>query len=173
MARELYQLPSNGLITGTGGSGWIFEADSVHTTGSRQTILAGVRTLFTVDGLGGTTEESFSDTLPTDLWDTNTINPAAVGEVYSTRVGINIAPTVVGDGYVELELDIGSGSQIIILDRRLTLQKGSGVTHGFSAGFPIFCLATFNTNGGKFYLTPSINVEVWNKSIFLQRTYSP
>jgi len=173
MARDLYQLPSNGLITGAGGTGWIYEADSVHTTGSRQTISADTRTLFTVDGLGGTTEEGFSNTLPVDLWDTNTVNPAATGEVYQVRIGIQIAPTVVGDGYVELELDIGSGSQIIILDRRLSLQKGSGIAHGFSAGFPIFCLATFNTNGGKFYITPSINVEVWNKNIFLQRTYSP
>jgi hypothetical protein len=173
MARELYQLPANGIITGAGGTGWVYEADSAHTTGSRQTIAAGTRTLFTVDGLGGTTEESFSGTLPTDIWGTNTINPEAVGEVYMTRVGVTIAPTVVGDGYVELELDIGSGSQINILDRRLSLQKGSGIPHGFSAGFPIFCLTTFNNNGGKFYLTPSINVEVWNKSIFLQRTFSP
>jgi len=173
MARDLYQLPSNGLITGAGGTGWIYQADSLHTTGSRQTISAGTRTLLTVDGLGATTEEGFSNTLPVDLWDTNTINPAAIGEVYSLRLGMSVAPTVVGDGYIELQLDIGSGSQINILNRRLSLQKGNGVEHAFSDGFPIFCLATFNTNGGKFYITPSINVEVWNKSLFLQRTYSP
>jgi hypothetical protein len=173
MARELYQLPANGIITGAGGTGWVYEADSAHTTGSRQTIAAGTRTLFTVDGLGGTTEESFSGTLPTDIWGTNTINPAAVGEAYSIRIGLSVAPVSGGVGYVELQLDIGSGSEINILERRLALQKGVGETHIFSVGLPIFCLATFNTNGGKFYLRPSGNVEVWGKSIFLQRTYSP
>jgi hypothetical protein len=172
MARELYQLPANGAIAGSG-PGWVYYDDSVHTTGSRQTILAGVRTLFTVDGLGPTTETGFRATLPTDVWESNTINPAVIGETYSARTSLNVAPTVVGDGYVSAQLDIGSGSEINILERRLTLQKGSGVTHSFNTTNALFCLATFVANGGKFYITPSINVEVWGRTIFLERSYSP
>lgn len=172
MARELYQLPSNGAITGEG-PGWVYYKDSVHTDDSRQTIAATTRTLFTVDGLASSTETSYRDTLPTDVWSSNTINPAAIGESYSIRIDIRVAPTVTGDGYIELDLDIGSGSPIKIVESRQDLQKGNGITHKFTAGFPIFCLTTFNTNGGKFYLTPSINCEVWNRGVFIQRTYSP
>lgn len=172
MARELYLLPSNGAITGEG-PGWVYYKDSVYDNASRLSITSGTRTLFSVDGLGSGTETSYRDTLPTDLWDSNTINPSAVGEAYSVRMGFEAAPTVTGDGYIEVQLDIGSGSEINIVESRLTLQKGSGVTHKFSYTASIFCLTTFNTNGGKIYLTPSINCEIWDKNIYLQRTYSP
>ena len=172
MARELYQLPSTGSIVGTGG-GWATYQDSIYTEGARQTISATTRTSYAVNGLGATTNTDYLRTVGAGIWDGVTLQPFAVGEAYSLRIDFSAAPTQVGDGYLELELDIGSGSEINILERRLSFSKGSGVTHNFSAGFPIFCLGTFNTNGGKFWLTPSINCEVWNRRIFIQRTFNP
>jgi hypothetical protein len=172
MARELYQLPSTGSIVGAGG-GWATYQDSVYTDVSRQTILADTRTAYTSNGLGATTNTDYLRAVPTTVWDGTTLQPSEIGEAYSIRIDFSAAPTTVGDGVVELELDIGSGSEINIVERRFNFSRGSGVTHNFSAGFPIFCVATFNANGGKFWITPSLNCVVWNRRIFIQRTFSP
>lgn len=174
MAREQYLLPQGAAITDAGGAGWGFWADAEYTTSSRQTISTSTRTLFEVDGLGGTTETGYLSTVPATVWSgDNTIMPTEVGEAYSVRIDCAVAPTASSTGYVELQLDIGSGSQINIVARRLNLAKGQGVTHSFSIAFPIFCLDTFNANGGKFYMTPSVSIELWDRRIFLQRTFSP
>jgi hypothetical protein len=172
MARELYQLPSTGSIVGAGG-GWGQYQDSVYTEPSRQTILADVLTPYTVDGLGPTTNTTYLRSVPATIWNGTKLPPAEVGAAYSLRLDFSCAPTGALDGVMEFQLDIGSGSQIIIVQRRLDLNKGQGIIHNFSFGFPIFCLATFFANGGTFFITPDIAVEVWNRQIFIQRTFSP
>jgi hypothetical protein len=174
MTRAQYSLPASGSIVGEGG-GWTFYDGSTYTTGSRQIMTGGTRYLFLANGLGGTTETRFLYTLPATIWDGAAINPSAVGEVYSIRIQMQAAPTVVGDGYLELTLDIGNPgvSRVDIVERRFNFLKGSGIAHSISAGFPIFCRETFNANGGRFYMTPSINCQVWDMGIFIQRTFSP
>lgn len=156
--------------------GWAYWFDSVHTDVSPQTITAGTRTLLTVDGLGTTTELSNLHTVPSTVWDTSTstMQPTAVGEEYDVRVAFTAIPTTVSQGeYLTLELDIGSGSQINIITETLPLLKGSGVNNVFSRPLDVFCLTTFNTNGGKFYVTPSVNMDLHSKSIKISRKFKP
>lgn len=174
MARELYALPASPANPLAGGPGWVYVSDSVHTTGSRQAITAGTRTQITIDGLGSDTELSYIDTLPTDIWGSNAINANTVGDAFSTRFQVTFVPTVVAEGYVDIELDIGTGgSPIVILKRTQLLTKGNGIEQPFNAGLPIFTLATFVANGGRLYVTPSINISMFGKALFLNRTFSP
>lgn len=153
---------------------WGFWADSAHTQGAPQTISSGVRTLFTSNGLDATTETGFLYSGDAGLWSSNTIVPASEGDAFNARIGITVVPQSVSQGeFVEINLDIGSGSPINIVTDRIELTKGIGVAHVKTIAFPIFCLSNFIANGGKIYLTPSINVNVYGKKIMLQRTYAP
>ena len=153
--------------------GWAQYQDSVYTDVARETVNLEVRTPYTVDGLLPASNTDHLDTVPSTIWNGITMQPNMVGEAFSARIDFKAAPNAAGDGYLTFELDIGSGASIDIVQRRFQFSKGSGITHDFSAGFPIFALDTFLANGGKFYLTSSINCEIWGRRLFIQRTYRP
>lgn len=175
MSKTAYLLPRTDLNGVGGGGGWAYYSDTAHTSASPQSITAGTRTLFTVDGLGATTVTDYLATVPSDVWENgNILNPSEVGERYLVRVDVMIIPTTVTQNeYVTLQLDIGSGSQINIVEKRLPMQKGAGSAHAFSETITIFCLDTFKANGGKFYLTPTTDVTVFDRAISIERTFSP
>lgn len=115
---------------------WGFWSDSQHTDGSPQVISAGTRTLFTVDTLGATTETSYLADADSGIFSGNAINPVSVGDAFNLRLGLFVVPQQVSQGeYVEVELDIGSGSEINILFDRIDLSKGVGVVHGKALNF--------------------------------------
>lgn len=154
--------------------GWGHWADSVHTSGSPQEITGGARTQFTVDGLGATTETSMLPGEDSGVFSSSVIHPNNIGDAFMLRIRITVVPQAVSQGeYVEVHLDIGSGSQVNIVTDRIELTKGIGVAHVKALSFPIFCMSTFNANGGVIYITPSIDVNVYDKSIYLQRTFRP
>lgn len=174
MTRELYALPRQTLGGASAGPGWAYYADAEYTSGSPLSILANTRTQITVDGLGATTETDYLETVPETVWDNAAIWPSATGEAYLLRIGLTIVPQeVTSNEYASLQLDIGGGSQIVIAEKRLALQKGLGNAHLFSEALPIFCLATFNANGGRLYIEPTLDVQLYGASLFIQRTFSP
>lgn len=156
------------------GLGWLWYTDSLHTTSNRQTILADARTLITIDKLGAATETRFQDGIPLETYNNNTLYPQAVGETYELRIQFKISPTAAATGqYLNLELDIGDGGSVIVYEESRPMVKGQGVTDLVTQPIPIFCLETFFANGGKFYITPSVGIEMWDKAIFIQRVSQP
>ena len=153
--------------------GWLNYADATHTQGSPQAVTSGVSTLLSIDGNGGATEQRFRRGINTDVWSSNTLRPAALGEAYMVRVTMRVAKATSNDTTIELDLGIGTDWATIIADERKPLTKGQGVTDNLSFSFPIYCLDTFTRHGGRFYLLASQNVTVWGKSIFIQRTFTP
>lgn len=151
-----------------------FWADNAHTSGSPQSITGGARTQFTVNALGATTDVRYLADADSGVFASSVIVPNAVGDAFLLRMGLTVVPSSVSQGeYVEVQLDIGDVSEINIVTDRIELTKGIGVTHVKTLSFPIFCLDTFVANGGRIYLTPSIDITVYDKTIFLQRTYLP
>lgn len=153
---------------------WGYWSDATHTSGFPQSITATTRTQFTVDGAGVTTETSNLYPGDSGLFSSSAISPVSSGDTFNLRMGVTVVPSSVSQGeYVEVQLDIGDVSEINIVTDRIELTKGIGVTHVKTLSFPIFCLDTFVANGGRIYLTPSIDITVYDKNIFLQRTYLP
>jgi hypothetical protein len=156
------------------GLGWVWYTDSVHTSDSRQTITADTRTLITIDQLGAGSEIRFKDGIPAETYSNNTLYPQAVGETYELRLQFKLSPTASSGGeYIVVDLDIGSGAPDLIYEEARALVKGQSVTDPIMLTIPIFCLEKFFFNGGKFYITPSIGIELWDKAIFIQRVSQP
>lgn len=155
------------------GRGWLWYTDATHTAASKQSISADARTLFTVDGAGAATDTRFRDGLPVSVWASNTLQPQAAGESYSLRLQYKAQPAVSGAGeYITLQLDIG-GTLATIYEETRPILKGSSVVSSFVYAIPVFCLETFFANGGQFYVTPSANITLWDKAIFILRTSQP
>lgn len=156
-------------------AGWINSADSQYTVGSPRVILAGVRSQITINGLGATTNIAFANGMHSDVWSGNVFRPTAVGEAYTVRLNCLIAQTNAGVGaYVNFEADIGTpGVPFIAASESVSLLKGQGVATQLTISAPFFCLDTFGLNGAKLYITPSVDITVWNFAIFIQRTFRP
>ena len=163
-----------GVGAGPNPTGWGYWKDATHTDASRQTIIGGTRTLLTVDGLSLITETDYLSSLPNNIWAGNTINPDGIGNTYLLRIDMWASPQTGGTGhYIELVLDIGDGAVNEIVQHATPMLKGTGITHRISITWAIFARETFNANGGKIYITPDIDVQIWDKAVFLQRGFVP
>lgn len=151
-------------------TGWAYYQDSTHTSGSPLAV-NNARVQFTVNGSGANTNTTYLPSGMSNLWAGDKITPENIGDAYEVRVDFT-AEMNSANGYAELQIDIGSGSQINIVTRTVTFAKGTGVAQKFSFGFPIFCLSTFVSNGGKIYLDTSSgsdNMDVYDKAVFISR----
>ena len=152
--------------------GWGFYSDSTYTSGSPLNS-NNAKTQITIDGLGATTETGYLPTGVTNLWSSNKITPAVLGDSYDLRLDFTAAPTGVSD-YAEVLLDIGTGgSPINIVSRTVTFAKAGATS--VSIGFPIFALSTFMANGGTLYFDTSVsgdNIDIYDISLFLKRDFT-
>lgn len=153
--------------------GWLLFADGQHTVGSPQAVTADTSTLITIDGLGSGTEDEFRRGINNDVWSDNTLRPNAVGESYLIRLNMRVSKAVSNDAYLEVDLGIGENFATLVADERRPLTKGSGAQDNISLTFPVYCLSEFGRNGGRFFVVASENVNIWNKSIFIQRLFTP
>jgi len=150
--------------------GWAYYQDSTYTSGS-PLVVNNARVQLTNDGLGANTEDAYLPNGISALWIGNKITPENVGDAYEIRIDFK-AKMSQTNAYGEVQLDIGDGSIINIIKRTITFPRGAGVEHSFSMGFPIFCLSTFVTNGGKLYFDTtqgSDNMSVYDIAIFIAR----
>jgi hypothetical protein len=155
------------------GRGWVWITDGTNTSGNKQSITADTRTLITIDGEGAATDTRFRDGLSLAVWSDDALRPQDTGETYMLRLQMKISPTTSSAGeYLELDLDVG-GDLGIIWQNSQTIPKGQGVTDFISVSIPVFCLETFFTNGGQFYFTSSVPVNLWDKAIMIQRMSQP
>lgn len=161
------------------GMGWAYYQDGTYTSGSPLSVNNALVQLL-IDGLGTDTEKGQlpvnASGNPIELWNTLTdkITPINAGDAYDLRLDFK-ASTATPSTYMDLKLDIGTGTPVNIVTRTLQFPKGTGTTHSFSVGFPIFSLATFIANGGKLMLDTTglgANVSVWDLGLFIKRDYA-
>ena len=152
------------------GQAWDFHLDAEYTDIATRTILAGVRTKVTIDGLGG--EDGHPPHEGEHFWDTvtNKIIPSGLNDFGIVRFAVRGLSTVAAENRFELELDVG-GSIPIIFQETGVFAKGAGVEQAFNFIIPLFAGADFVANGGELYITPVADAEFWEHGMTAVRIY--
>ena len=177
--QTLNELENDGLISKSNvesldeqikeSSGWWNIADNIDNSLNPQFITSNTRTKITIspdsviDGYG-------ANGLPaSSIWDgvNNKITPIQLGDSYIFRISFTANPTLNNRNLI-IDLDLG-GSQGIIFERSTRLARGANVDTKVSMTNSIFALSTFVSNGGEIYITCDGDVEIFNKSIFIQK----
>lgn len=139
-----------------------------HSSGAQ--VISSTPSKLVIDGAGGSTELAYKTIGFNDFWDTtnNKIIPTNTGDTFNIRIDLEITAETSNPTQIILQLDIGGGATptIPIVSRFIT--TGKGLPYTISVAFPIFCLATFNTNGGQIFLnTDTGTVSITGRGIFI------
>lgn len=173
-AADLLIRTSDGQERRTGyDGGWLVFADGEHPETNKQSISAGTETLLSVDGLGANTNSDYARGVPLDVWEANTLQPQATGEVYNVIISFKLSKASSTQTFVHLAGKIGASYTVSITDERKPLTKGSGITDFLTFTKTIAVDNHVGLNGLRFFLTFDEVVEIWDKAIFIQRTHSP
>lgn len=149
-------------------AGWVNIADTEFTSGSPQ-LLTATRTPFESNGLGSATNTVYKRNLSMNIFGGSVLMPMTPGVPFHLRLSFKVIPNQ-ANSYILLELDIGPGGVgIPIVARTISLPRGAGIEHSISVAFPIYCLETFVTNGGRLFLTMSTGdtASLYDRSIFI------
>lgn len=152
--------------------GWGYYQDG-ETSPATQSITT-TASYLQIDGLGSNSNSDFlpSEILGTDeLWDTTNdkITPIGVGDSYSVRIDLEITGKTGSPTLIDLTLDIGGTGAITIPIVQRILPTSKTPPYKISLAFPIFCLTTFNTNGGRIFLatdTGTVTIGARGVSLF-------
>lgn len=147
--------------------GWETYTDT-DTEGSPQVLVASQDNIITIDTVGIISQAPNGHR----LWNTSTnkIVPFASGDSYTFRLNFKAKIANVS-GYFTMKLDIG-GSQGVILERASTFPKGANTEQAFSSTNMVFSLDTFLANGGIIKINPSHTMDIYSKTLFIERTYA-
>lgn len=163
--------------TGTGSwkqvsNGWGFydDASAAQSIGTSPTKL-------TINGLGSNTNETkLPDELTgsDSLWDTTNskITPTRNGDAYMLRLDLPVSAKSGSPATLTIQLDIGGTASptIVVVERDVSTSKAA--PYSLSVAFPIFCLSTFLTNGGQFFLnTDTGTVDIDDPAILIVKLY--
>lgn len=150
-------------------TGWEDYEDSTYTSTSPLALSAGVRTKVTIDGLGPSTNTTYSP-VTAGLWDStnNKITPENIGDMYDIRLRLKATPGATG-GYVTFELDIGGTLGTILAQTQSYIKGVAEVNMLFVS--TIFSLDTFVANGGSIYATSSVAADLYDIGLLINRTH--
>ena len=149
--------------------GWENVADTTYTDTVPFDATKNVRTLIPLNS-----DSVVNSQIPdgvTTFWNdtTNTFEPDRIGDFYFLRFNFQASASK-NFSTALVELDIG-GSQGTIWSDNVSFNKGANVFVSQSFGIPVFTLGTFVTNGGQFFITGSNNLEIYEQSLVIFRTF--
>ena len=154
------------------GLGWAFYTEGTAITqGTAQAITGDARTQVLLDGLGGATHAGQIQEMIVP-WSSDTLN-VELDCAYNVRLTFKgqIASGT-GGHYFTAELDIGGAIGVTWSGTSL-FPKGANEEHAFEFSIPLFARSTFVSNGGKFYITPDTDMDLWDARILVGRVYQP
>jgi len=131
-----------------------------------------------IDGAGSTSDSSY---LPreirgsAELWNTTTdkITPIRAGDSYNVRLTLPITAKTGTPTILEVQLDIGGGATPTIVVAEVDYAVAKAPPYTVTIGIPVFCLATFVTNGGQIFIaTDTGTVAITAPSIFIDMNTS-
>jgi hypothetical protein len=158
------------------GSGWEFYSDSIRTTQpTAQAISASTRTKILCDGLGAfTSTDQNADLGATPAWSGDSLQ-VELNSAYIVRLSFKIQTGSAGsNNYFETDLDIGSGglgTGPVVWKQLDPLIKGSGIEHSVAYAIPLFAKDPFPANGGSFFLTSNVDVDLWDVRVLIARIH--
>ena len=154
------------------GAGWAFYTEGTAITqGTAQAIAASTRTQLLIDGLGGATHAGQIQNMIVP-WANDKL-AVELNCAYNVRVTFKgqIASGTAGQ-YFTAELDIGGAIGVTWSGTSL-FPKGADTPHAFEFSIPLFARSTFVANGGTFYITPSVDMDLWDARVLVGRVYQP
>ncbi len=154
------------------GGGWAFYTEGTAITqGTAQAISAATRTQLLNDGLGGATHAGQIQDMAVP-WSSNKLN-VELDCAYNVRVTFKGQIAAAGSGnYFTIELDIG-GAIGVTWAATIVFAKGASLEHAFEFSIPLFARSTFVANGGTFYITPNVDMDLWDARVLVGRVYQP
>lgn len=175
---SLFKKPLDGidveLLKGVHGWGFYQDAETTPATQTFNTTYSKLQ----IDGAGANSNTSY---LPlqirgiSQLWDvaSDKIIPINLGDSYEIRLDIEVDSETGSPTEITIQLDIGGDVTPTIPIVTRFAAAGKSVPYNINVGFPIFCLSTFITNGGQFFVkTDSGSVTVGARSITIIRLSS-
>lgn len=151
--------------------GWALYNDAATALEVNQvTVPANTRSLITIDGGAGSilTHVNGSGI----QWTNNAHRNNNVGDSFSIRLQFRAQKSgSAGTAYLLVEQDIGSGPPQIIAAQEQAL-RADFADHPFTFNFLVYALQTYRDNGARFYLTSSVNVDVWQKSVLIRKDFA-
>ena len=149
-------------------SGWAFYDDSEYTSSSPLNA-NNESVLMTIDEQGSSNLTGY---LPTDtvFYANDKITPENVGDTYALRLDFKAKGSSPADKF-DVYIDIG-GSNPIIFDQSVEINKGSGVEQRYNLSIVIFSLNTFVANGGAIYFDTSQsgdNIDFYDFGLLITR----
>ena len=159
------------MTEGAQTTGWIQVTDNTYTDVSQFAVLSGVRTKLDLNSDAVIETYAPPNTTANFFYNPTLkrIQTENIGDAYLFRLNMKVDPAQT-NGAFDLELDIGDGSEIVILERATTLSKGTDV-FPYTTTNLYYCLTTFDTNGGEFYVTPTVNVGIYDMSLVITRVH--
>lgn len=143
--------------------GWGLYTDGTYTLGSPFSISQGT-TLTTLPNDASTTIETYLPFGVTSFFGgiANRITPKNEGDSYLVEIRFK-AVCSINNGFFDIGIDIGSGSNIIVDQTTELFSKTNGTEQIFSIRFSIYSLATFVSNGGRvFIIARSGNLDIYD-----------
>lgn len=131
----------------------------------------------TINGLGATNNESY---LPREirgsghLWDTtnNKITPIGLGDGYDVRLSISSVSKTGAPTIATMVLDIGGGATPTNIVVETDVETAKTPPSTGMINFPIFCLATFLSNGGQIFAKVDTGTyTIGARAIYIKRDY--
>lgn len=152
--------------------GWERYFDSVDTEISPQILTAGIWNVITINGSSSIVSQKPIVTGAVPLWSVseNEIKPISNGDTYDMRIDF-LAKISNANGFFNLGIDVG-GDIGVLQSTTSVFPKGADIEEPFSLTNKIYTAETFLLNGGKIVIKPSHTMEIYSKSVFIERTYA-
>lgn len=133
--------------------GWAYYQDG-ETSPATQEITT-TASYLQIDGAGTSTNTAYLPNGISAFWDitNDKITPENIGDAYTIRLDLEVTSKTGSPTLIDLSLDIGGTSSITIPIVERIISTTKTPPYKISVGFPIFCLSSFNTNGGRIFLT--------------------
>lgn len=152
--------------------GWAFYDDSEYTEVSPLNV-NNASVQLTIDEQGSSNLTGY---LPnnTSFFSNDKITPENVGDTYALRLDFKAKGSTPSDKF-DVFIDIG-GSNPIIFDQSVEINKGSGVEQRYNLSIVVFSLNTFVANGGAIYLDTTEtgdNIDFYDFGLLITRVGSP
>ena len=147
------------------GHGWEFDLDGEFTPTNKLLCPGSVRTQVTIDAAFGNFGHPPNET-GSSFWDVteNKIIPNGLNNFGLVRLSLTANNVSGPTNHFHIQLDVGGGSFPIIYEQVSVFAKGTD-PQTFNYTIPLFSGPDFQANGGKFYIIPDNDANIWQAAI--------
>lgn len=152
-------------------TGWASYLDTQYTSASPLILTGGQRVLIPNNALSKN-ESQIPEDLATFYNPVNGKITGSAGSDLIITLRAKMIPKTMDTVSATVQLDIGTVQTPIIIDGvTVTLPWGVDIEQNLSVNFSAYCLQTFETNGGKLYITANDLLHLYDITLLVKRTH--